>query len=133
MDASYELQRAMYAALKNDSGVAALVGGRIYDRVPADVAFPYVSFGPEQEIPQANDCFSASELVLQLDVWSRDPGRAQAKIVARAVVDALTIDVLGLDENGLTYFEFGGRRILTDPDGLTTHAVLTFRAGIENV
>lgn len=132
-DASYELQRAIYAALIADPAVSALVGDRVYDRVPADVVFPYISFGPEQELPENADCIDASEIFVQLDFWSQDPGKREAKRGAKAIKAALEESALHLSENALTYFEFDGRRIMTDPDGLTSHAAVTFRAGVENL
>jgi hypothetical protein len=42
---SLDLQKAVVARLKADAGVTALVGQRIYDRVPPDAVFPYVSLG----------------------------------------------------------------------------------------
>ena len=40
-----ELQKAVFDALAADAALAALVGARIYDHAPANVAFPYVTFG----------------------------------------------------------------------------------------
>lgn len=138
-DASYELQRAIVAALTNDATVATLVAGRIYDHVPRDPAtgkttaeFPFVSFGPEQNLPENLDCIDAEEIVIQINGWSRDPGFMEVKRIAKAVKNVLHEAELPIADNGLVYFVFDGRRILRDPDGLTSHAVLTFRAGVEN-
>lgn len=135
-DAAYELQVAITKALKASSAVKALVKDRIYDRVPmangkVTAAFPYISFGPEQDIPDHIDCIDGGEIVLQIDVWSRAPGRKEAKQIARAVKDALDDADLELGDNALVCLSYEGRRILDDPDGLTTHIPMTFQATVE--
>lgn len=65
-DAAHELQVAIVNALKADPDVAALVGIRIFDVVPAKdgkitAEFPYISFGPVQDLPEDADCIEASE------------------------------------------------------------------------
>jgi hypothetical protein len=137
-DASYELQRAMVSTLKANAALTALIAGRVYDHVPQNSAtgavtaqFPYISFGPEQDIPEDYDCVDASEIIFQIDVWSRDPGFMEAKRIANAVKVALSALSLPVGDNALVYFAFDGRRALRDPDGLTSHVVMTFRAGVE--
>ncbi|MDJ1632676.1 DUF3168 domain-containing protein [Rhizobium rhizogenes] len=136
-DASFELQKAIVTLLKNDAAVISLVANRIYDRVPQDDAgnttavFPYISIGPDQEIPDPAECIRASEFFLQIDAWSRAVGFPEVKRIARAIEDALNDVELPLVANAQVYFEYDGRRIFRDPDGLTSHAALTFRAGIE--
>jgi hypothetical protein len=136
-DAAHELQVALINALRANADVGALVGSRIYDRVPAGdgqnkAVFPYVSFGPVQDIPEDAECIEASELVIQIDIWSRDPGFMEGRKIAKSIKLALGDQSLVLADNALVYFEFDGRRDLRDPDGLTTHIVCTFRAGIEH-
>lgn len=136
-DAAHELQVAIVNALKADPDVAALVGIRIFDVVPAKdgkitAEFPYISFGPVQDLPEDADCIEASELVIQLDAWSRDPGFMEGRKIAKAIKKALDEQSLPLADNALVYFEFDGRRDLRAPDGLTTQIVSTFRAGVEH-
>ncbi|MGV1870889.1 DUF3168 domain-containing protein [Agrobacterium rosae] len=136
-DAAHELQFAIVAALKASADLNLLVGGRIHDRVPMEngkvtATFPYVSFGPVQDIPEDADCIEASELVIQLDAWSRDPGFMEGRKIAKAIKAALNEQTLPLADNALVYFEFDGRRDLRAPDGLTTQIVSTFRAGVEH-
>ncbi|MCM2292294.1 DUF3168 domain-containing protein [Allorhizobium sp. BGMRC 0089] len=131
-DAAHELQVAIIDCLKADKAVSELIAGRIYDRVPPDVALPYVSFGPTQEVVEDVDGLDLSDMSIQLSVWSQDPGFAEARRVAKAIVKALSGDMLSLIDNAIAYFRLDGRHDLRDPDGLTTHIALTFRAGIQN-
>lgn len=131
-DVSYELQIEIVTALKDSVDLMGM-GASVYDRVPPTPVFPYISFGPEQEVPElSDDCLKASELFIQLDIWSRKPGFGEVKNVAdlvRRVLDGLEVE---LNSNALLIMEFDGRRVLRDPDGLTSHAALTFRALIEH-
>lgn len=135
-DPSYELQQAITRLLKANADVGALVADRIYDRIPmksgmAVPQLPYVSFGPEQEIPEFIDCVDGGDIVLQLDVWSDAPSRKEAKAIAKAVKVALDEESITLTDNAMVCFSFEGRRVLQDPDGLTTHIAMTFQATVE--
>jgi len=133
-DPSLAMQGAIVAALKASVAVTALIGGpteaRIFDRVPEKQVFPYIAFGPAQVIQQDATCIDGSEVYQQIDVWSRLPGFPECKRVAEAVREALhrldaTFGDLGFEiEHQFTNY-------LRDPDGLTSHAVLSFRAEID--
>lgn len=125
---SLEIQRASWEWLLADPNVTALVGNRIFDQVPASVVFPYISIGPDQTLPNRFDCLDGSEIVVQYDVWSRAKGYPEVKRIAEAVRISLNGAPLVLNGYILTDFWFDDWRTLRDPDGLTSHAVLTFRA-----
>lgn len=139
IDASYELQIAIVGRLKSFAPLTALIGTRVYDEVPRDASgkvqtanFPYVSFGPDQVIPEDFGCVTGSEIFIQLDCWSRAVGYAEVKKIANAVRLALHNHDLPLTENALVSFELDARRVFRDPDGKTSQAVLTFRAVVEH-
>ena len=139
IDASYELQIAIVERLKAYGPLVALIGQRVYDSVPRDssgnvssATFPYVSFGPETAVGEQFECIIGSEITIQLDAWSRGVGFPEVKKIAGAVRAALHNYPLPLAENALVSFEYEGRRIFRDPDGKTSHAVLTFRAIVEH-
>ena len=128
------LQRAMHAALAADSGVAALVGPRIYDRVPSDAASPYLEFGEFQRIDDSVDCIAGSEFYVTLHGWSDAYGSIEAMQLAGAAVDALDrVDLDLAPDHRLVEIMFESERIMDDPNGVTTHAVLVFRALTEPV
>lgn len=127
----YALQDAVFDALVADAGVGALIGDRIYDRVPAEPVFPYCSFGPSDITDVSDDCTDAWEIFLQIDCWSRAVGFPEVRQIAKAVRDALHDAELTLTDNALAALELQGNRTFRDPDGLTSHAALTLRALIE--
>jgi Protein of unknown function (DUF3168) len=125
---SLELQRASIAALKADPTVAALVGDRVYDNVPFNAAFPYISIGPDQTLPSRADCIDGDEITIQFDGWSRMPSFTEAKRISEAVRRCLNGAPLVLNGYALIDLWLDSSQTLRDPDGLTSHAVITFRA-----
>lgn len=132
LEPSYDLQVATVGALKGFVPLTDVIDKRVYDSVPANVAFPYVSFGPVQILPDGWDCQNSSEIFLQIDAWSRKPGFTEVKKVAGLVRSALHDKDLPLTDSALVSIEFDNMRVFRDPDGLTSHAAITFRAVVEH-
>jgi hypothetical protein len=129
-DVALTLQDAIVAALRNDADVTALVGQRIYDRVPPMVEKPYITIGPADVTSNDADCVNGNDVTQQIDVWSVEPGFAQCKDVGGAVRKCL--DKITVTQDGLT-FEIENRavRYFMDADGLTAHGVITVQALID--
>ncbi len=128
---SLEIQGAIVARLKATAAVTALVGTRIYDLVPAGATFPYITLGEGDETSDDVDCIDGFEISLDIDVWSRKPGFPEAKQIANEIRLALKEPPLAIGDNALVYFNHRQTRTFRDPDGLTSHAVLTFEAFAE--
>jgi hypothetical protein len=129
-DASLPLQKALIGTLQADPTLSAIVHGRVYDNVPAQVVFPYVSLGPFQVLPELADCSEGVEILVTLDGWSRDGGKSfEAKRIGAAIGNALHQAMLVLDEGQrLVSIALEQINYLRDPDGLTAHAAVTVRA-----
>lgn len=132
---SLALQKGIFAALTNAAPVTALVGTRVFDRVGASAAFPYIRIGTDQTVAEDQDCVPECVAVFaQIDVFSRAQGKVEAKNIAGAVARALNNGGVTLESGYLLQsFLHSDTRYLDDPDGLSTHAVLTFRALIDGV
>jgi hypothetical protein len=130
---SAALQRGIYSALTSNSAITGLIGQRVYDRVTADAAFPYVRIGLDQTVAEDQDCVEECvEVFAQVDVFSRAQGKVEAKNIAGAIVRALNANTLTItDSYELQDFRHIDTRFLDDQDGLSTHAVLSFRALVE--
>lgn len=141
MDASYELILAAIAKLRATSAVTALVGTKIYDRVPEkkdgtpNVASPYISMGPTTTIPDDYDCVDGEEITFQLDAWSWGSGEAYGSVEVRKIADAVKRALhdadLALSNNALVTLRHELTRILRDPDNVTNHAAIQFTATVE--
>lgn len=103
-----------------------VAAGRIYDRIPPSAVFPYVEIGDEQTNDDGDQCAEMFEVYVDLHIWSRAPGRYEAKAVGEDCRKALAGGIT-VDDYHIILDEFETSRILVDPDGLTTHGVITFR------
>jgi hypothetical protein len=133
MSAAIELQRVIYERLTASPGVTAHVPAEnIFDRSGRPERFPCVVMGEAQEIVE--DLTFGRNLVTvaaTLHVWSRDPGTIEAKEIVGGIRQALTHYLAPLDAGRLIDLRFEGARYLRDPDGETTHAVITIEALID--
>jgi hypothetical protein len=128
---SYELQDMVVKRLKAFAGLTALVSDRVYDKVPSAATFPYLSWGPEQDLEEDVDCIEGHAITIQIDGWSRKAGRGEAKQIAEQVRLALHEYETELSVNALVSLAHTSTQYLPDPDGLTIHAVIELQAFIE--
>lgn len=108
----------------------------VFDRVPKGRTPPYVRIGnPDRDVPNKAECYDGSEVFLQIDAYgNRDQvGKPGVKRLAGAVVAALDEceDSIEIEDYRLLVLEKFGVEFRTEPDGLTEHAIMTFRALVE--
>lgn len=128
-DPSLALQGAIYPRLQAD---CPSVAKRVYDRPPQAVEFPYIGMGEVQIVDDSADCIDGVEAFITLHVWSRAVGQVEAKQVASEVHSSLHGAELDLGPAWHFHLiEHRSTNYLSDPDGVTTHAVITFRALID--
>lgn len=125
-DPSLDLQKAINARLRSQ---VPAVASRVYDEVPQGVTFPYIELGEFQTLDDGAQCHDAVEVFATLHAWSRSRGQVEAKTIAGAMRAALHEAELNLGADW-QFLEIAHQdtRCLKDPDGRTSHAVLTFRA-----
>lgn len=129
---SAAMQKGIYDALMADAPLAALMGGavRVFDVVPPDAVFPYVTIGDDQLLDRGLvDCDpDLFEYFATIHVWSRpsNVGRIEAKNIAGRVREILKVPpaVTGFAVKCSTTETTDHLR---DPDGITAHSVLTQR------
>lgn len=79
MDLTEAVQRAVVARLRGDAALALLVGDRVHDHAPEDAPMPYVSLGAQSAEPVGDAaCLDGEDIAIQIDIWSRQPGRIEA-------------------------------------------------------
>lgn len=125
-----ELQGAIVAVLKTDGALQTIMGGnvRLYQDVKPGTDFPYATIGDAQQLPDKAECINGSEIFLDIHVWSRAKGDPEVRNIAASISDALDEIALTLPNHACRLIEREDIRFLRDPDGITRHAVLTFRA-----
>ncbi len=129
--AALALQKAVYAALAADDGVGALIGDRIYDGAPRNAVFPYLTIGQTTQTDWSTGTEDGTEHRLTLDVWSRQGGKSECHAIADTIRVALHDAALALDGHALVNLRFETADIARDPDGITFHGRLRFRAVTE--
>ncbi|PWE27000.1 DUF3168 domain-containing protein [Pararhodobacter marinus] len=126
------LQAAVIAALRADSGVAALVGARVYDEPPQDVAFPYIRYGTDNLAPLrlSGECVD-EDVAFSVEVHSRPvAGRVEVKRIAHAVRAALDDQGLILPGFRLDWLHYTTQAISRASDGASYIATIAFEAAL---
>ena len=132
-DADLALQKAIFECLTSDAGVSDLVAARIYDAVPGDTGFPYLTLGEAQVEDWSAGETEGSEHWLSMNVFSRAGGRAEAKAIMGAVHAALHDAALMLEGFMLVNMRFQSAETRRESDGTTWRGTIRFRAVTETI
>jgi len=130
-DAQAAVQSAVHGALVGDAGVAALVGARVFDHVPADSVFPYLVIGETSGVPFDDKLKGGMMQALRVHTWSRARGATEAKEIMGAVAAALHWAGLTVTGHELAWIRFTKSELMLDADGLTRHGVQTFEVATQ--
>lgn len=124
-----EVQKAIYEALAGDVDLVARLGGpRIYDHTPADVPFPYITFGRTSIYDWSTGTESGTEQLLTLHVWSKAKGKSETHELMDAIVARLHDAQLALDGHRLANLRLEFSEVRFDEDLTVHHGLLRFRA-----
>jgi hypothetical protein len=120
------LQAAMRAALVADTAITGLVpAAQIYDRHQRPEIFPSIVLGECQEMLDDMSLERNYYRVFPtLHVWHREPGLVEVKAIAWQIRKTLVGNPLVT--LGLVDFRYNDARFMRDPDGVTSHGVVTF-------
>ena len=124
----FALQEAIYTRLSNDSTLTSTHGASVYDEVPEGSSFPYVTIGETTTVDYSTKDSIGSDQTLMLHVWSQYRGAKETKNIMDRLHDLLhdySLSVTGANLINLRY-EFSD--LIRDPDGITRHGVIRFRA-----
>ncbi len=127
-----EVQAAVVAALRASTALQGLLGSpvRLYQDVPDNpfVAGPYATIGDGQQLPDKAECIDGSEIFVDIHVFSRGKGDAEIKSIASAISDAVDDVALTLASHRCVQIQRENAIFRKDPDTLTRHSILTFKA-----
>jgi hypothetical protein len=130
--AAAALRAAIHTALAADTPLTTLLGGaRVYDELPVNPAFPYVTLGETRIADFSTGSERGEEHQLTLHAWSRQGGHKEAHLIAGALLAALDDAPLPLDDHRLVNFRFALADVRREADGRTYHALVRFRAVTE--
>ena len=131
--AAAALQAAIYQRLISDGALGALVSDAIYDSVPPGTTTgTYVSIGPENVRDASDQVGRGASHEFVVSVVTDQAGFQNAKAVAAAVSDALTVPSLSLSRGRLVGLWFLAARARRVEKADVRRIDLTFRARIED-
>lgn len=132
MSESNALQKLVWETLTGDAAVIAIVGNRVFDRPPTGAQAPYVCFGPSDMTDDEADCIPGYVEALQIDCWSEaQDGKRECKALVSAVKKCLHKLTGNLDVGALASARVSLTRVVDDPDGISTHGIVTLEVSIE--
>ena len=125
---NFALQSAIYTALNNDSTLTTTYGAGVYDDVPEGSGFPYVTMGEDASNDYGTKDLDGSTVTLNIHVWSQYRGSKEVKTIMDRIHTLLHDSSLSVSGFNLVNTRFEFMDILRDPDGITRHGVMRFRA-----
>jgi hypothetical protein len=119
--------------LKADTDLQALLANpiRLFQDVPKDPTFPYMTLGPSQRLPDLAECIDGAEIFPEFHVYTRAPGYELVKRIGATLIDILHDATLSLGEHRCLLIHLSNELYFVEPDNLTKHGVITFRALVE--
>jgi hypothetical protein len=133
MSAALALQEAVFAALAADAGIKALIGdpARLYDDVPRDAAYPYVTIGEAREEDWSTKTEEGSEHRLVFYVWSRYGGRREVKQILSRIRTVLHDASPGVSGYALINLRCEAMEAFRAGDARSYRGVARYRAAME--
>ena len=123
----FALQTTIYNAL-NVSAVTTTLGCGVYDEVIEGNTYPFIALGEETAIDYSTKTSTGSETTINIHIWSQYKGSKQTKEIMDKVHDLLHDSNLTVTGFNLINLRFEFSDIMRDPDGITRHGVMRFRA-----
>lgn len=127
--ALWPLQQAIYERLANDPILTEMVTA-VYDEVEEGAIMPYVQIGDDTTTPNDTKTDYGEQTTLTLHAWSGGPGKAEAKRIMDAILQAITAEPLQLI-GGFTVEGIEREFLETFNDGQSYHGVCRFRVYIK--
>jgi len=123
----FALQSSIYTAL-NVSAITTTLACGVYDEVVEGNSYPFITLGEETAIDYSTNNLVGAETTINIHVWSRYKGSKQTKQIMDKIHDLLHDVSLTVSGVNLINLRFEYSDIMRDPDGITRHGVMRFRA-----
>ena len=123
----FQLQTAIYTAL-NVSAITTTLSCGVYDEVIEGNTYPFITLGEETTFDYSTKTATGGETTINIHIWSQYKGSKQTKEIMDKVHDLLHDSNLSVTGFNLINLRFEYSDIMRDPDGITRHGVMRFRA-----
>jgi len=120
--AGWELQQAIFARLDLQ------LTETVYDHVPQNAPFPYVVVGDSTATAWGAGDLDGEQHALSVHIWSRYQGRKEMRQIMASIMTALNGAPLSLTGHNLVDIRFVFADEFPDPDGISRHGLVRFRA-----
>jgi hypothetical protein len=124
----FALQSRIYSTLNGDSNLTSTLGASIFDDVPQGSSYPFVTIGEEQSNEYGTMDLDGTDTAITIHVWSRYDGAKETKEILDRIHTLLHDSSLSVTGYNLVNLRFEFSDIMRDPDGVTRHGVIRFRA-----
>lgn len=130
---AFAFQKMVFDAL---TAAPAICDGRVYDFVPDQAAYPFVSFdgGEAGDVSGTGAAEGDAEVSLTLNIWSQQDGWQEGDTVAEAIYSRLHRVVLAQSSGCKSVLNYErDRGQIRDPDGRTRRVICRYRARLERL
>jgi len=124
----FALQTAIYSTLSNDSNLTSTLGAGVFDEVTEGATYPFVVLGEETATDYSTKDLDGGEITINIHIWSQYKGSKETKNIMDRIHDLLHDSDISVSGFNLINLRFEYSDIMRDPDGVTRHGVMRFRA-----
>jgi len=124
----FALQSSIYSTLANDNNLTQVLGAGVYDEVTEGATYPFVALGEETAVDYSTKDLVGGETTVNIHIWSQYKGSKETKNIMDKIHDLLHDSNLTVSGFNLINLRFEYSDIMRDPDGVTRHGVMRFRA-----
>lgn len=124
----FALQTTIYSTLSSDNTLTSTLGSGVYDEVVEGATYPFVALGEETAIDYSTKNTNGGETTINVHIWSQYKGSKETKQIMDRIHDLLHDSNLSVTGFNLINLRFEFSDIMRDPDGVTRHGVMRFRA-----
>jgi len=131
---SFELQKSVFGVLNSanitDAAGSAITG--VFDDVPEGTAYPYIVVGEESSNNISTKSLDMHEHTLTIHTWSQYRGLKEIKVIMKQIYDNLNDVSLSVSGGQAVNMKQEFLTTLVDPDGITRHGIMRFRAVVSD-
>lgn len=124
-----ETQKVIFEILSTDVALTALLGAnKIFDRVPQEQPFPFVTIGDLQGTDRGNHTWEGWAFELTINVWYREQnaGRKGVQAIQKRIDELLHKQDPCIDGWNIVKLRRSTVNVVIDPDQITIHGIQKF-------
>ena len=123
----FALQEAIYSAL-NVSAITSDLNCAVVNEPTNDQSYPFIQLGEDRVDDYSTKVEAGGEYELNFDIWSHYNGSKECMQIMDKIHDLLHDSSISVTGFNLVNIQLDYSDILKDPDGVTRHGVMRFRA-----